>query len=416
MPATLAGMAFHAPRGVVPDEAARDASGSEREQTGQRGHAGQRGPARIRRSPAPGARGARITTLADRLLPLWFLAWSAVRIQQLGWDVNRWDTSFLGRDFRIYRNGALALLNGGDPWSAFDTWNGTDWHFAALPTAAQLFVPFALIPEGVGMALFMALSTAVAWLAFRRLGLPAWWLLFPPLMEGLVAANPQILLFGLLVVGGPLARAGATALKVYAIVPVLARREWRGVAVTAAVFAASITIGWTAWSTYLAEFGAIAARVASESQGGVSATLLLDPRIFGGALPPDGVVRFVPGLLLYGLVALLVLGAALRDVRAAGWLAVPLLWPAAEYHLATLAIPAGRRVSVWIIAIATPPTYLLGLILLAYEIAAGRRAMVNEPAPVGLVSWLRTLRPARPVPAAARQPALSAGSPPTSAS
>jgi len=410
-------MTFHAPPGVTSDEAARGASGRERDQGGQRGPARvRRDHGQVRRFPGSGALGARVAAVADRLLPLWFLAWSALRIQQLGWDVNHWDTSFLGRDFRIYRNGALALLNGGDPWSAFDTWNGTDWHFAALPTAAQLFVPFALIPEGVGTVLFIALSTAVALLAFRRLRLPAWWLLFPPLMEGLVAANPQILLFGLLVVGGPLARATATALKVYAIVPVLARREWRAVAMTAAVFAVSIAVGWAAWSTYVAEFGAIAARVARESQGGVSATLLLDPRIFGAALPPDGVLRFVPGLLLYGLVALLVLGAALRDVRAAGWLAVPLLWPAAEYHLATLAIPAGRRVSVWIIAIATPPTYLLGLILLAYEVSAGRRALVDEPAPVGLVSWLRTLRPARPARGAAPQPALSAGTPPTTAS
>ena len=368
------------------------------------------------RTGSAGSRFARLSALTDRLLPLWFLAWTLLRVQQLSWDGLRWDTTFLARDFRIYRAGAAALLNDGDPWAAFDRWNGTDWHFAALPPAAQLFVPFALLPDGVGMALFMALSAAVAWLALRRLGLPIWWLLFPPLTEGLVAGNPQILLFGLLVVGGPLARAGAAALKVYAIVPVLARREWRAAAVTAAVFAASVAVGWTAWGTYIAEFGAITARITQESHGGVSATMLLDPKIFGAALPSDGIVRLVPGLLLYGLVALLVLGAALRDVRAAGWLAVPLLWPAAEYHLATLAIPAARRLSVWVIAIATPPTYLLGLILLAWEVSAGRRAMADEPPPVGLVSWLRALRLGRPVPAATNPAALSAGTPPTPAS
>lgn len=105
-------------------------------------------------------------------LPLWFLGWTANRVYQLSWDGFGWDTTFLGRDFRIYRDGALALLNGGNPWSASDRWNGTDWHFAALPPAAQLFVPFALIPEGIGMAVFLAVSAAVAWLALRRLGLP----------------------------------------------------------------------------------------------------------------------------------------------------------------------------------------------------------------------------------------------------
>ncbi len=325
-------------------------------------------------------------------LPLWFLAWSANRVYQLSWDGFGWDTTFLGRDFRIYRDGAVALLNGGNPWAASDRWNGTDWHFAALPPAAQLFVPFALIPEGAGMAAFVAVSAGVAWLALRRLGLPWWWLLFPPMTEGLFAANPQIVLFGLLIVGGPAARALATAMKVYAIVPVLARREWRAVAAIAALLGLSVVLGAGLWATWISEFGAIATRVTQESHGGTSATLLLDPRIFGNALPRDGLIRWLPGILLYALVALLVLAAALRDVRAAGWVVVPLLWPAAEYHLATMAIPAARRLSIWVIAIATPPTYLVGLILLAWEISAGRRAITDEPPPVGLISWVRSLR------------------------
>jgi hypothetical protein len=342
---------------------------------------------------------SRLAAAADRILPIWFLFWSALRVYQLSWTGNVWDTSFLGRDFRIYRNAADALLHGQNPYAAFDTWNGVPWHFAALPPAAQLFVPFALLPEGLGMAAFFVLSAGVAWLAFRRLGLPSWWLLFPPLTEGLVAANPQILLFGLLIVGGPAARAIATLLKVYAIVPVIARREWRALAVTAGLVVLSVAIGLGVWSTYVSEFGAISARITGESHGGVSATLLLDPKVLGSGFPADGILRYVPGLLLYGLIALIVLAAAMRDVRGAAWVAVPLLWPAAEYHLATMAIPAARRLSIWVIAVATPPTYLLGLILLAYEIASGRRALVREGPPVGLVSWVRSLRPASPRPA-----------------
>jgi hypothetical protein len=287
------------------------------------------------------------------------------------------------------------LLNGADPWTTFDRWNGVDWHFAALPTAAQLFVPFVWLPEGLGLAIFFGLSGAIAWIALRRLALPAWWLFFPPLTEGLLAANPQIVLLGLLLLGGPLARAIAAGLKVYAVVPILARREWLALAVTLGLLAVSIAVGLGVWATYLAELGTVSARAVQESQGGVSAALLLDPKVFGPAIPSAGPLRLLPGLLLYGLIAALILIVAIRDVRAAGWLAVPLLWPAAEYHLATFAIPVARRLSIWIIAVATVPTYLLGLIVLAYEVASARPAVVPEPSPVGLVSWIRALVPGR---------------------
>jgi hypothetical protein len=334
-------------------------------------------------------RRERLTHLADRLLPIWFFAWSAFRLYQLGFIQLGWDFDWIGRDFRIYRNAALAIVNGTDPWSAFDRWNGTDWHFAALPTAAQLFVPFAWIPEEIGLAMFLGVTIGVALAALRRLGLPWWWLLFPPIMEGLAAANPQILILGLLLVGGPVARAIASGLKIYALVPVIARREWMAVLATALLIGASIALGPNLWSTYLGEFGQISARLGTESQGGVSAALLLDPTVFGSALPASGIVRVLPGLLLYGLVAGLILLVAIRDVRAAGWLFVPLLWPGAEYHYAAFALPVARRLSIWIIAIATLPTYLLGLVLLAYEVAANRPAIVREPPPMGLAAWLR---------------------------
>ncbi len=355
---------------------------------------------RTPRSGRPTGWQTSLRTWADRCLPLWFLLWTTIRLQQLSWDGTGWDTSFIGRDFRIYRNAGMALWQGDDPWAAFERWNGTDWHFAALPITAQLFVPFTFVPESVGFALFLTLSVAAVWLAFRRLGLPAWWLLFPPLTEGLLATNPQVLLFALLVIGGPVARAIGTALKVYAVVPTLAHRDWRGSAAAAIVLGVSVVASPGLWAAYISQFAAVSLRLAQESVGGVSAALVLDPRVFGASVPPDGPLRYVPGLVLYGLVVSLVLIAAMRDVRAAGWVAVPLLWPAAEYHLATMAIPVARRLSIWVIAVATLPTYLLGLILLAYEIAARHPAMVAEPPPVGLVRWLRTLpdsfRPASP--------------------
>ena len=123
----------------------------------------------------------------------------------------------------------------------------------------------------------------------------------------------------------------------------------------------------------------------------------------------DGPVRLLPGLLLFGLVCLILLVVALRDVRSAGWLAVPLLWPAAEYHYATFAIPVARRASIWIIAVPLLPTYLLGLILLAWEVTAERRAIVREPPPEvpGQLAWLSLRRVIRGPAIADPDPALA---------
>jgi hypothetical protein len=84
--------------------------------------------------------------------------------------------------------------------------------------------------------------------------------------------------------------------------------------------------------------------------------------------------------------------AAIRDVEGAGWLVVPLLLPGAEYHLGTLAIPAARRLAIWLIAIPTPLTYLLGLIVLVYQVATGQRPIVRSAPPVPLATWARSLR------------------------
>ncbi|HXG40102.1 MAG TPA: glycosyltransferase 87 family protein [Candidatus Limnocylindrales bacterium] len=342
--------------------------------------------------------------LGDAALALWFLAWSAVRLYQLGVGPAGWETAWFGSDFRIYRNAALALLGGGDPWSASSPWAGREWHFAAPPIAAQAFVPFALLPELPALALYTLGSLVLALAALRALRLPPWWLLFPPLVEGLAAGNPQIPVFGLLVAGArsgsagrlpiPVAagRAIAVGLKVYAAIPILARREWRAAGAAGAVLAGSVAAAPGLWLEYAARFGEIGARLARESVGGVSAALLLDPAVFGPLLPDPG-LALAAGLALYGLIAGLVVLVAVRDVPSAGWLAVPLLWPAAEYHYATFALPIARRLAIWIVAAATVPTYLLGSIVLAYEVAAGRRAIVPEDRPVGVAEWLASLPP-----------------------
>jgi hypothetical protein len=316
------------------------------------------------------------------LLPFWFLGWDAVRLYQVGLVQRGLDFSWFGRDFRIYRNAAVELLAGRDPLGAFAPWNGVDWHFAAPPIAAQAFVPFALVPEWFGLAAFAALSIGVLWAALRRLGLPWWWIAFPPVVEGLMPMNPQILVVGLLVVGYAWTSVVAGWLKIYALIPMFATRQFRGVAILALSMVVSVAASPGAWREYITRYGEISGRLMSESQGGLSATLFLDPKVL-----PLG-----EGLVIVGIVAALVLLVALRDVRSAGWLAVPLLWPAAEYHYATFALPIARRVSTWILAVPLVPTYLVGLMVLAYEVVAQRQPLSPQKRPVGLGEWLRTLR------------------------
>ena len=314
-------------------------------------------------------------------LPFWFLGWDALRLYQVGLVQRGLDFSWFGRDFRIYRNAALELLAGRDPFGAFAPWNGVDWHFAAPPIAAQAFVPFALVPEWLGLAVFATLSATVLCFALRRLGLPLWWILFPPVVEGLTAMNPQILVVGLLVIGTSWPSVVAAWLKVYALIPMVARRQFKAVAIVAASMVVSVAISPGPWSEYIARYGEISGRLMSESQGGVSATLFLNPQVL-----PLG-----EGLVIVGIVAVLVLLVAVRDVRSAGWLAVPLLWPAAEYHYATFALPIARRISTWILAVPLVPTYLVGLMVLAYEVVAERQPLSPQERPVGLAEWLRTL-------------------------
>jgi hypothetical protein len=273
-----------------------------------------------------------------------------------------------------------------------------DWHFGAPPIAAQLFVPFALVPETAGLLVFLLGSVALTLLALRALGLAWWWILFPPMMEGIGAGNPHVPAFALLVMGGPalagaIGRAVAVGLKVYAVVPIVAERRWSALAATAALFGLSVLTAPELWAEYAARFSEISARLAAEAVGGVSFALLLDPAVLGPAFA--GSIGTALSLALYAVPVALVAIVAIRDVRAAGWISVPMLWPASQYSNGTFVLPVARRWSTWILAIPTIPTYLVGLLVLCYEVASGRPSMAKGPPPLGLADWLARLRPGR---------------------
>jgi hypothetical protein len=341
--------------------------------------------------------GSLVPTL-DHLLPVWFVGWSLLRLWQLGLGQLGLEFSWFGNDFRIYRNAALEILASGDPWTASAPWNGVDWHYAAPPTAAQLFIPFALIPEEVALLLFTVAGAILTLAALRRLGLAAWWILFPPCLEGFYAGNPQIIVFPLLALGssaasGIVGRAIAVGFKIYAIVPIVAERRWLAVIASAGLVVLSVAIAPQLWVEYLTRFGEISERLSSEAVGGVSAALLLDPAVTTPAVAPD-LAPFV-SIILFTLPLALIILVSVRDVRAAGWIAVPLLWPVAQYSYGSFVLPVARRWSTWIIAVPTIPTYLVGLLLLCYEIAAGRPPVAVEPTPEGLATWISRFRTPR---------------------
>ena len=242
----------------------------------------------------------------------WFLLWDLVVIlPAIGGSYPA------GGDAVIYARGAAAYLHGTSPWDAYLQFGSSVAHFAGLPPTVIAFIPFALLPEAVVAAVWIAGSAIAGLLALRALRLPLWWVAFPPLVDGIWSGNPQVVVLALLVASARLEWV-AVLLKVYAIVPLLGERRWRAVLVTSFAFVMTAIVAWPAWIDYLGHFSAITARLMAESGGGFSA--YRDPLE-----------------LAVTLVALVLLASV--DMRAAGWLAVPAMWPATQLHYSILALP-----------------------------------------------------------------------------
>ena len=121
---------------------------------------------------------------------------------------------------------------------------GSTYHFAGLPPAVLAFVPTAWLPESVVAIVSAGVSFAAGAWIIGRLGLAWWWLLFPPLVMGALSANPGVVLLALLLSRWPPAEGLAGALKVYAILPMLAERRWRGLAAFGLIASPRCHCGW----------------------------------------------------------------------------------------------------------------------------------------------------------------------------
>jgi hypothetical protein len=236
----------------------------------------------------------------------------------------------LGIDARIYYRGVVAWLNGGNPWDAAVTVGGSPYHYAGSPVTTVLLAPAALFSEDAFTAIWLGLTAiAIVW-TLRRLHLPLWWLLFPPISEALFSGNPQLIVLALILSNSVWLAAIGTGLKVYAFVPLAGESRWRAIAVAVVLNAATIVIAPNLWSRYLGAFSAISTRLQFESLEGYSAF-------------------YFPALLVVTVAALVIL--ALRDRRTAGWLTVPAIWPASQLHYSTMVLPVMTPLLAFFLAI-----------------------------------------------------------------
>lgn len=312
-----------------------------------------------------------------RLGTVLLFAWFALRTyDRISFFVGR--RFPVGIDATIYYRGVVAWLHGGDPWSASVTVGSSAYHYAGSPVTTVLMAPAALLGEHEFTIAWLALTGVAAVWTLRRLRLPLWWLLFPPLAEALFSANPQVVVLALLLANGRLASAVATGLKVYAFIPLAGEGRWRQIALAVAFNAATILVAPGLWVEYVRRFAEISNRLAIESLHGLSAF-------------------YFPALLALTVAALLVLALVVRDRRAAGWLAVPAVWPSSQFHYSTMALPVMSPLLAALLAI---PELRWPPVIIVLEVA---RRLVAP--------WVtRLLAPPPPAPPApARAPASTEG-------
>ena len=232
------------------------------------------------------------------------VAYSLLLIPEVGFFFNRY--AGFGFDARIYVRAASEWLSGGDPWSVSIAGVG----FVAPPPSLLPFAPFTMLPESITSVVWVGSSLAAALFAIRRVGLPLYWLLWPPLLEGIWVGNPNVVVLAFLLL--PLGDTPAAFLKIYAIVPSILLGRWRNVALT--LIALFVTAPALPWASFLADWPRIIGDLAR--QAGPSLNGWVSPLLF--------------------VAATIALALTVRRP----WFAVPTLWPSIQAHYGVLALPA----------------------------------------------------------------------------
>ena len=236
----------------------------------------------------------------------------------------------IGSHALLYTNAALAVLRGGDPWTVGPP------IFAGPPTMLLTFLPFAGASDLVVRGSWIAIDVVVAVWAIRRLGLPGYWLAFPPLFGSIILGHPEVLLLGLMV-GARTLSGLAILVKPYAVFPLLAERRWRALALGLAIVV--VTIPVLPWPMFFAQLPEIVVTLVRQSNGDAAGD---------------------PVAISVGVIALLSLG-----LRRALWLAVPVLWPFAQPNYKVMTMPAFTPVLAFMWAIPIPGFTVAGIVVLA---------------------------------------------------
>jgi hypothetical protein len=270
-------------------------------------------------------------------LAVWFFAMTLTALAVRGTG------SILFFDAHLYVAAAREWLAGGDPWLVGI---GGDY-FAAPPPTLLVLAPFT-IPGGEVLLVGTVIAAAV--LTVRMLGLPWWWLLFPPLVEAVLSGNIQTWLIPLV-----LWRGGAVAVlaKVYAVVPLVGLGRWRALAAASVVLVGSIPL--LPWATFVADLPLVLGYYRDQA---------------AYALPLWLIVAVSP-------VALWALWRV--GWERAGWMAVPAL-AAQQWYYATFVMATRSPVAAAVACIPVAGSGLLALLALAFTVTrAGSRTSPRRP-------------------------------------
>ena len=265
----------------------------------------------------------------------------------------------VGFDGYIYYRGSAAWLAGQNPWDVGAILNGLPFSYAGLPPTVILLAPLTLLPEQAFVWLWLFLSFVGAVAIVRALRLPIVWIAYPPLLFGLLAANPHVVLLALLLAGGTWGGAVASVIKIVAIPPLLGERRWRVLVLAVAAIGASVLVFPGLWSSFLHQAGTVQNTINAESKGGFSA--------WGR-----------PYLFIPTVIALVVL--ARIDLRASAWLVVPALFPTTQYYYAIFALPVDPFLAA---AMAFPMPWIAPVVTIGYTAIR-----------LGVIMWRRRSGPA----------------------
>ena len=253
-----------------------------------------------------------------------------------------------GWDAVVYTQAAREWLQGGNPWASGAYAIG----FAAPPPSFLPFVPFTPLPDQAVSVLWVGIALLSALYSIRRLALPVWWLLFPPVSLGIMTGSSALLVTALLLRGTALAGGLGVLTRIYAALPLLVLGRWRSLLVAGALLLATAPMPWGLYWDERARVGQLLEGTSDLSAA--SAPWLLPPAIVG--------------LVLLGR-------------WRASWLIVPTLWPNTQLYYSVIALPVVGSMPLLALSIAVPVPGLIVVGILAEAVL--ERVRIRRARPGG---------------------------------